>query len=396
MLRLDAVTCIKSQLFCLYLHRKDKEMSAETIRLILICSAALHFVLSCVVGVFARYKSQYISLAWVNGLFSFALVGLSLISTNIAEAQPVIMHPIALFVLSAATFLQSIYPLGLTMPGFLNWGRMTRYAVPAIVLPMVYIVLTYIHGESIDLKDINQLGENFYSWDVVLRVASVLLSGYYIINIYRLPRKMARKTEVPTYLLGYTTALTLSMFFYMFASVFYAPLYIGLYAVIFTLLNIDLVFRSLAEIAKHLPQPVADLPDETEAEQPEEPAEAEEENDDFNQANIERYQRIKYWMRQHREEWTEPDFGRNRLCESIGLNRHLVLQTVRSQGFYNIHEFLMLCRAAELKRLIRKGDVTKPSDCILAGFGTVVTARASFQKMEGVSLDEYLQRYAAS
>ena len=376
-------------------------MKAETIYLILTSSASVHVLLGFITGIFARYKSNFLSLMAINWIFGVALFLLSLISVNIADARPVILHPMALFVLSMACFLQSVYPLGVTMPGFLNFGRMFRYAAPAIALPIVYTALTYIHGESIDLGDINQLGENFYSWDVVVRIASVALSCYYILNIYLLPRKMARRSaEMPKYLLGYTSMLTLSMFFYMFATVFYSPLYIGLYAIIFTLLNAYIAFRSLEDIAIQLPLPKSvEVPEEPVADEPqsEELLEGTEEPDpedadDFNEANAERFQRIQHWMQLHREEWTEATFGRDRLCEAVGLNRHLMLQTLRSQGFYNTHEYLMAYRVAELKRLIRRGEITKPSDACLAGFGTVVTARSCFQRVEGITLDAFLQQ----
>ena len=94
-------------------------------------------------------------------------------------------------------------------------------------------------------------------------------------------------------------------------------------------------------------------------------------------------------MQNHREEWTNNTFGRDRLCEAVGYNRHLILQCIRSQGHNNVHDYINRYRIEELKRLICKGKINTLGDTVVAGFGTVQTARSAFLKLEGISLDEY-------
>ena len=97
-------------------------------------------------------------------------------------------------------------------------------------------------------------------------------------------------------------------------------------------------------------------------------------------------------MQNHREVWKDSTFGRDRLCLEVGYNRHLVLQSVRSQGFNNVHDYISSFRVAELKRLIARGEVKTLSDTLVAGFGTTQTVRACFLKVEGITLDEYLAK----
>ena len=116
----------------------------------------------------------------------------------------------------------------------------------------------------------------------------------------------------------------------------------------------------------------------------------EQDEEDFNEANLHRFQRINFWMQNHKEVWKDSTFGRDRLCQEVGLNRHLILQSIRSQGFNNVHEYISSFRVAELKRMIARGDVNALNDTLAAGFGTIQTVRACFLKVEGITLDEYL------
>ena len=114
------------------------------------------------------------------------------------------------------------------------------------------------------------------------------------------------------------------------------------------------------------------------------------EREDFNEANLQRYHRLEAWMQKNRAAWTESTFGRDQLCREVGLNRHLVLQSVRSQGHNNVHEYINRYRIEELKRLILRGEVATVGESVDAGFGTVATARSCFKKMEGIRLDDYM------
>lgn len=366
-------------------------MTIEQLLLIIVCSATMHLVMACVMGIYARHKVQYLSLMWLNLIFGAALLCISFFTPVIATARPVIMHPLMLLTLACISFLQSIYPLSVPMPGFLQWGRMLRYASPAIMLAILYFVLSiFFNDEGVVLYTIDDLATHFYRWDVLLRVASTMLSAYYIVNIFRLPRVMARSANVPNYLLGYCSALGLVMVYFLFVSVFYSSHLVGIYVVLFSMLNLYLSLRILEEMASHLPKPeIGEVSNSEEPELTEEP-----EMDDFNAANQHRYNRVQRWMQTHKEIWCESDFCRDRLCSEVGYNRHLLLQSLRSQGFNNVHDYIVSYRIEELKRLVARGEITTPADCTMVGFGTVITARSCFMKMEGISLDDYLAQNA--
>ena len=349
-------------------------------------SALVHFVITCVMALFARHRVQYLALAWVNGLFFATVLVASLFSHEIATAEPGILHPGMLVALLAACYLQSIYPLSIPMPGFLQWERMWRYARPILLLMAIYAVAYLLGSRIVYVYSARELAENMLSGDVMLRLAALALTAYYIANIFLLPRRLARHADVPRYVLGYCMAMGLSVVFYTYVAVIYEVRLLALYVVLFTALNLYLMFRTLETLALQLPRPVISEV----AEAPEEES-REKEREDFNEANLHRFQRINFWMQNHKTEWKESTFGRDRLCQEVGLNRHLVLQSVRSQGFNNVHDYISSFRVAELKRMIQRGEVHTMGDTLLAGFGTLQTVRACFLKVEGMTLDEYMK-----
>jgi len=231
-----------------------------------------------------------------------------------------------------------------------------------------------------------ELVENILSSDILMRLCALGLSIYYIVNIFLLPRRMARHANVPGYLLGYCIAMGLSVVFYTYVAIFYDLTLLAIYIILFTILNLYLMFRTLETLALQLPRPVITEVTEVPTEE-----NKEKEREDFNEANLHRFQRINFWMQNHREEWKDSTFGRDRLCQETGYNRHLVLQSVRSQGFNNVHDYICSFRVAELKRMIARGEVKTLNDTLLAGFGTTQTVRACFLKVEGITLDEYLK-----
>ena len=364
-------------------------MSANTILLILACSATAHLVMSATMGLYARHKVQYLCLAWVNGIFGFILAAVSFISVQIAEGEPGIMHPAMILPLLCGVYLQSIFPLSIPMPGFMQWRRMWNYALPIIVLFAVYALTLPFTGGIVLFESWKEVSENIFTVDVLCRLAAVGLSFYYITNIFRLPKQMVRHANVPRYLLGYCTALGMSVLFYLYVILFYDVKLLIIYHLIFTILNLYLVFRTLETIALELPLPaletVETAPDEAEVEKAE--------REDFNEANLQRFHRVEYWMQNHRDAWTDSSFGRDRLCLEVGYNRHLLLQCLRSQGYNNIHDYISRYRVEELKRLIQRGQVQSANEAADAGFGTSKTARSCFQRMEGTSLDAYLERH---
>lgn len=360
-------------------------MNSNTILLILACSATAHLVVSATTAIYARHKVQYLCLAWVNGIFGFLLAAVASISDLIATGEPGIMHPAMILPLLCGVYLQSIFPLSIPMPGFLQAKRMIKYARPVIALIAVYSIARLMGSHIIIMHNFQEVFQNLLSSDVLLRILALGISIYYITNIFLLPKRMVHKTDIPSYLIGYCVCLGFSVVFFSVVSVFYNPKALMIYIIIFTLLNIYLAFRTLEEMAIHLPQPAMVQVEEEPTEDIVERAAKE----DFNEANLLRFKRIEFWMQNHKEEWTDNTFGRDRLCEAVGYNRHLLLQSIRSQGYYNVHEYINRYRIEELKRLITKGKITALGETTDAGFGTIQTARSCFLKMEGITLDEY-------
>ena len=366
--------------------KKTNDMSECVIFMTLGGSAIVHFVITCVMGLFARHRVQYLCLAWVNGIFFATTLVTSFFSQAIAEGDPGILHPAMLLALLCACYLQSIYPLNISMPGFLQWERMWRYARPILVLLAIYIGAALMGSRIVYIYTAKDLVGNILSSDILMRLCALGLSIYYIVNIFLLPHRMARHANVPGYLLGYCVAMGLSVVFYTYVAIFFNLTLLAIYIVLFTILNLYLMFRTLETLALQMPRPVISEVAEIPAEENKDA-----EQDDFNEANLHRFQRINFWMQNHKNEWKESTFGRDRLCQEVGYNRHLVLQSVRSQGFNNVHDYISSFRVAELKRMISRGEVKTLSDTLSAGFGTIQTVRACFLKVEGITLDEYLK-----
>ena len=364
--------------------KKHNDMSETVLFMTLAGSAIVHFVITCVMGLFARHRVQYLCLAWVNGIFFCTLLGAAFFSHSIDEGKPGILHPAMLLAVLCACYLQSIYPLNISMPGFLQWERMWRYARPILVLIGIYLVAALMGSRIVYIYSAEELVRNILSSDILMRLCALVLSIYYIVNIFLLPHRMARHANVPRYLLGYCVAMGLSVVFYTYIAIFFDHSLLAIYIILFTVLDLYLMFRTLESLALQLPRPVisevAEVPEESK----------EKEQEDFNEANLHRFQRINFWMQNHKEEWKDSTFGRDRLCQEVGYNRHLVLQSVRSQGFNNVHDYISSFRVAELKRMIARGEVKTLNDTLGAGFGTTQTVRACFLKVEGITLDEYL------
>jgi len=148
------------------------------------------------------------------------------------------------------------------------------------------------------------------------------------------------------------------------------------------------MFRTLETTAMDLPRPII-----KEVEQAPTEEEIKQAEDDFNKANLQRFQRVEFWMQKNRNVWTDNTFGRDQLCREVGINRQLLLQSVRSQGYNNVHDYINSYRINDLKRRIQRGQATTLTECLDSGFGTVKTVRSCFLKSEGTSVDAYLQTY---
>lgn len=354
--------------------------------LTLVFCATVHLMITCTLALYSRHKVQYLSLTWIMGIFCAELCVAIPYSFNLSNAAPGMLHPVLLLSLVACSFLQSIYPLSICMPGYLQWGRMWKYATPALVLIALYVLGMLMGSRPVIVHNGQELMHHLLSGDILLRAAALGLSIYYIVNIFRLPHILVKTIDLPRYLIGYGTAMGLSAVFYVVLTVsFQLPLLMA-YLFIFTALNLYMFFRTLETMAITLPRPKSETV--TEAPTPEVIEQAEREG--FNEANRQRFQRVEYFMQTGRE-WTDSTFGRDRLCEATGINRHLLLQCLRSQGYNNIHDYINFYRMEELKRRIQRGEITALNGCTETGFGSVKTARSCFERMEGTTLDAFLK-----
>lgn len=357
----------------------------------------IHLMMAAVLALYARHKVQYLALAWIMGIFG-VICAMAIPLGHLFNFERVgLLHPFMLLGLVVFTFLQSIYPLSISMPGYLQWERMWKYASPAILLIILYILYILLGNRPLIIHSYAELATCWYRPDMFFRLSGFILSMYYTVNILRLPRALARNTEIPRYLKGYTAVLGLNMVFYVFVVAFFSQTLMLIYINTFTVINMYLFFRTLETMALHLPKPeIVEMPegaeDASDSSQPvsiqdEQPLE---EDDDFNEANRRRFERVEHFMR-HQREWKDNTFGRDRLCEATGINRHLLLQCLRSQGYNNCHDYINSYRISALKRGVSTGTITSVNDCTGVGFGSPKTARTCFERMEGISLDDYLR-----
>ncbi|MCD8266493.1 MAG: hypothetical protein LUC33_04995 [Prevotellaceae bacterium] len=359
-------------------------MTKQIALAILLCSTTAHYVIAMVMFVYARHQVRYLSIAWIMAILAF-------LSTFICSLclMPETVHgflqPAALLLLAVVCYLQSIYPLSFVMPGYLQWQRMVKYASPVMALIVLYVIPLLLGKSHVVITNARELLEHLVSYDILLRLASLVLSLVYIINIFRLPRRLTHK-ELPGYMIAYSVCLGLSAVFYAVVCVLRFNLLLAtIYVICFTVLNLYLSLRTLETMALELPKPtmtaVEQNPSETDLEQAQR---------DFNELNQKRFERVEYWMQHNREAWKDNTFGRDQLCRETGINRHLLLQCVRSQGYNNVHDYLSFYRITELKRMIESGEVTSLTECQDAGFGTTKTARNCFLRFEGAPLEDYL------
>lgn len=363
-------------------------MNSQVIYLnIFLSCGMIHLVLTAVMALFARHQVKYLAIAWIMGIFSswfFLLAPYA--STEGPHAG--VMHPAMLAALLVISFLQSIYPLSIPMPGYLQWGRMWRYALPAIVFLGFYAVGFAMGSRHVVVESFTDFRTHLLSGDLLVRLGMLLTSFYYIANIFLLPRRLTH-VQFPRYLIGYSTILGLSAVFFLVIAFSYHTYLIMIYAVVFTLLNAYLCMRTLESTARELPRPVvkevAEAPSDEQLERSEK---------DFNEKNLQYFQRVEYWMQHHSEAWTEYTFNRDILCTEVGINRQLLLQCLRSQGYNNVHEYINRYRLEELKRRIRRGEISALGDCLDAGFGSLKTVRSCFLKLDDTTLDQYIQENA--
>ncbi len=351
--------------------------------------ATSHFMMSLVMFYLARRSVQFLSQAWIMLLMCLLYcAGLIFISFNEVIPQPGMLHPILLIYLLACSYLLSIYPLGLCMPGYLQWGRMWGYAVPALVLIFLYGVGAAAGSNLASVYSFDDIQEYFLSGDVILRILSLLLSGYYIVNIFRLPHRLVRKMQLPNDLIAYGSALGIVSLLFVVLSIRFSVVLLIVYMLLFTVVNMFLFFRTLRPTVRAISYPsfkqIAKPPTKEEITQSEE--------EDFNEANLHRFEVMEYVMQKDRP-YLDATFNRERLCRLAGFNRHVALQSLRSQGYNDIHEYITCYRVAEIKRRVESGQITDARQVENVGFRSVRTAITSFERYEGVDLEKLIAKY---
>lgn len=350
-----------------------------------------HLMMSLVMFYLARRSVQFLSQAWIMLLICLMYCGiLFFVATNEVIPQLGILHPVLLIYLLACSYLLSIYPLGLCMPGYLQWGRMWGYAVPALVLIFIYGIGAAVGSNMANVYTLDDIIQFFLSGDVVLRIISLLLSGYYIVNIFRLPHRLVRSMQLPSDLIAYGAALGIVSLFFVVITIKFNLVLVCIYMFLFTLVNMFLFFRIL--------RPTVSLITYPDFRQVEKPPTREEitqsEADDFNEANLHRFEVMEYIM-QHDRPYLDCGFNRERLCRLAGFNRHMVLQSLRSQGYNDIHEYIMRYRVADMKSRIERGEMTDLKQVAEVGFRSAKTAITCFERYEDADLQAFVERVSS-
>lgn len=361
------------------------------------CCATAHLVGVCLMGILALRRVQYLSLPWLLMIFFSVISIVAFFGEEVAGGKPGILNPYMMLMLVVGTFLQSIYALGIVMPGYLQWGRMFKYASPIVVLALLYVIAMFPGGHLTKVYSLSELFHNTSFVDMLLRIAAMMLGLLYVLNIVFLPRRLAYKSRLPMLLVVYTFALILSVILYLYTALNYTPWLLCAYMVMFTMVNFFWVCHSMETLMDIIPHPNINIDTanlEIQKEDNVEDTQEEQSQKDFNEQNLNRYLRVQKWMQQNKDKWISNGFTRDRLCEETGINRQLLLQCLRSQGHYNVHEYITLYRVEELKRLIERGKITSLSDCVMVGFGAIKTARMCFERIEGCSLDSFLEDVA--
>lgn len=350
-------------------------------------AAAAHLMMSIVLFYLARRSVQFLSQAWIMLLICLMYCGaLAFVATHDVIPQLGILHPVLLIYLLACSYLQSIYPLGLCMPGYLQWGRMWGYAVPALMIIFIYCIGASVGSNLAKVYNLQDISQYFLSGDVVLRIISLLLSGYYIVNIFRLPHRLVRSMQLPNDLIAYGGALGIVSLFFVTITIHFDLVMLTIYMVLFTLVNMFLFFRILRPTVEAI-----SYPDFRQVENP--PTKeviTQSEADDFNEANLHRFEVMEYVM-QHEQPFVDCNFNRERLCRLAGFNRHMALQSLRSQGYNDIHEYIMRYRVAELRRRIEAGEITDLKDVTEVGFRSLRSATTCFERYENQDLQVYFE-----
>lgn len=357
--------------------------------------AVTHLTMSIVFFIYARRSVAYLAQAVIQLLvfviYAVALFFVAMHGTS--ELTPLGMfHPTLLMALLVTSFLLSIIPLGMVMPGYLQAGRMIKYASPTAGLILLYLLGLLAGSRPIIIDDFEALCSSLLSGDVLLRVASVMLSTYYVLNIIVLPHRLNSRAgySLPANVVTYASLLGIVQLLLVATSIWFSYPLIILYEVLFTSVSVMLSSCMIKANIRVQPYPeihIVDNPPTTQEI-------AEVEDKDFNVANARRFESIEYAM-QHEKPYVAPDFNREALCRLSGFNRHILLQTLRSQGYNDVHDYISRYRVSELRRLIETHKITDIRQHDSVGFRTLKTAVLAFERYEHEDLAAFIKRHAA-
>lgn len=352
--------------------------------------AVSHLTMAIVFFIYAQRSVAYLAQAWIS-ILTFALYDVAIFyvaTTSTAGIHPLGMFPpTLLLVLLVVSFLLSINPLGMVMPGYLQAGRMIKYASPAAAIIILYAIGLLLGSSPVVLNTFDDVRSNLLSGDVLLRIASLALSTYYILNIILLPHRLIRKSgySLPANVVTYATLLGIVQLLLVVCSIWFSYTLVIIYEVLFTAVSLMLSGCMIKANTSVQPYPkiqIVETPPTTEEI-------AKEEEKDFNAANARRFESIEYAM-QHEKPFMSPDFNREALCRLCGVNRHILLQTLRSQGYNDVHDYISRYRVSELRRLIEEHSVTDIRQHIVVGFRTLKTAVLAFERYEHLNLADFI------
>lgn len=352
--------------------------------------AVTHLTMAIVLFIYSRRSVAYLAQAWISLLTSL-IYGVALVFTathGTSELQPLgMLHPTLIITLLITSFLFSINPLGMVMPGYLQVGRMLRYASPAAFILLFYGLGLLVGSKPVIIDDGEALRQSMLSGDVLLRLASVVMSSLYVMGIIVLPHRFIRKTgySLPANIVSYASLLGFVQILLLITTIWFSYTSVIIYEVLFTAVSLMLSGCMIKGNISVQPYPeihiVKTPPTTQEIEN--------EETRDFNAANARRFESIEYAM-QHEKPFVSPDFNREALCRLSGFNRHIVLQTLRSQGYNDVHDYISRYRVSELRRLIETGEVTDIRQHERVGFRTLKTAISAFERYEHFDLATFI------
>lgn len=142
----------------------------ETLSLVtLVFAATVHLVMAAVLALYSRYKVEYLSLSWIMGIFGALFCVAAPFYAYLRFENIGLMNPAMLLSLSITSYFQTIYPLGIAMPGYLQWGRMWGYASPLIVLILLHVLSLFCAGRPVIILSYDDLMDHLFDLSMLFR-----------------------------------------------------------------------------------------------------------------------------------------------------------------------------------------------------------------------------------